>query len=436
MILNKGVTYSENIADSLHTIISLNIESEYDLGILFRLSADHNILNQYTKYLKKKEHLRPILINSLATNDHYKRAFDFISQYEYDPTLFPQVVERSIKSGVRYLVKCIYFSSKSESLSLYRVMEILDGLPAALVIFVEELFNKGKLEDIQIVCNQFKLWDSLDFMDKANLSKLLMLKKNKCSPKKQDDYFGPDDNKFFKMPITEQDIKFIDSPFKVDLAAPLLAEQIIGLDSEWRPDVCKGHEVKTAILQLSGEKSFVIIDLCKLGNDERLDEFLTKLFSSPSIYKVGLGINGDLNNLAHSYPNMKCFKKIESLIELADVASDSGCKKKSLADICKHAIDKTLCKSETMSNWELRPLRLKQLHYAIADAYTCVLALKKYMEENKLSPENYIYSYTYTPKDATFKKVAVLANKLFDINIIRESRKAMRGVSLIQNNKN
>ena len=433
--LNKGVMNKNNSIDALHCIISLDMEKEYDVGIMLRLIADFEVLSSFTKYFKKKECLRPILINALATNKHNRRAFDFIRQYGYDYLLFPQVLERSMKAGVRYLAQChLKQSNECEFIPFEQLLGLFSGLPAAQILLVEEFLYQGENEKTQIICNEFKLWDSFDMLDKPTQKKLSGLKKEKPKPLKVTDFFGPEGSKCFAMPIKETDIIFVDSPFKVDLAAPLLLEQFIGLDTEWRPALCQGHNPRTSILQLSGEKCFVIIDLIKLGNDEKLNEFIGKLFKSNTIYKVGVAIINDLAKLCYCYPELKSFRTVNSVIDICDMAADYGCSKKGLSEICKNILGISLCKAETQSNWEKRPLKLKQLHYAIADAYTGVLVAKEVIKQIKVSPENYITTYTYSQKE--FKETAhtIRESDLFSLDVIRASRKSMKDSSLILNN--
>jgi ribonuclease D len=40
-----------------------------------------------------------------------------------------------------------------------------------------------------------------------------------------------------------------------------------------------------------------------------------------------------------------------------------------LGHVCEQILGKSICKAERMSNWENRPLRKAQLHYATLDAY-------------------------------------------------------------------
>jgi len=52
-----------------------------------------------------------------------------------------------------------------------------------------------------------------------------------------------------------------------------------------------------------------------------------------------------------------------------------------LTDIVKVMQGKAMCKLEQLSNWEKRPLRKSQMHYATLDAYLLTVVFKKLVSE-------------------------------------------------------
>ncbi len=43
-------------------------------------------------------------------------------------------------------------------------------------------------------------------------------------------------------------------------------------------------------------------------------------------------------------------------------------------------LGKELCKAQTLTNWQRRPLRKNQLHYAALDAYVVIKIYDKFIE--------------------------------------------------------
>mmetsp|Transcript_5585 Transcript_5585/g.3968 ORF Transcript_5585/g.3968 Transcript_5585/m.3968 type:complete len:125 (+) Transcript_5585:1587-1961(+) len=78
--------------------------------------------------------------------------------------------------------------------------------------------------------------------------------------------------------------------------------------------------------------------------------------------------------LCKSFQQVKQFLDLQTYFLFAkkqDTSMVQGLKK-----VVKAVLEKELCKAEQTSNWENRPLRLSQQHYAALDAYSLVVMTK------------------------------------------------------------
>ncbi|GMP40019.1 hypothetical protein CsSME_00010636 [Camellia sinensis var. sinensis] len=144
--------------------------------------------------------------------------------------------------------------------------------------------------------------------------------------------------------------------------------KVVGIDCEWKPNYEKGSKPnKVSIMQIASEKMVFIIDLIKLFEDvpDILDNCLTRILHAPRILKLGYNFQCDVNQLAHSYGELMCFKHYEMLLDIQNVFKEP---RGGLSGLAMKILGAGLNKTRRNSNWEQRPLTRNQLEYAALDA--------------------------------------------------------------------
>lgn len=198
---------------------------------------------------------------------------------------------------------------------------------------------------------------------------------------------------------------------------------IVGMDSEWKPGFC-GQIQKIALLQLAVKDKAYLLDistLLRLFRATEWEDFAQRIFCNETILKLGYGIECDLKMLMRTLPAMerpmmkvrrivnleilaKKIMKFEEVLLDEDEENDkikplttgddedddeksetatfsvgySKSEEKGLSDLVRKCFGKPLHKSEQMSDWERRPLRIEQIRYAALDAYV-LLELYDYL---------------------------------------------------------
>ena len=199
-----------------------------------------------------------------------------------------------------------------------------------------------------------------------------------------EDYFAPYEYNCMKLPLKIKDIIFVDSlqKFKKISELSLIDKNypFIGFDSEWKSTTSIfDKENGVSIIQLATKNKVIILDMVKINSFsfEELKEF-TNVFMEIFKEKTVIGFNYkmDMDNIKN--PEIKnCFNEIKSLDLINVYESKFKTKCPGLKKVCKEILKKDLCKYEQISNWENRPLRLRQLHYAALDAYVLLILYEK-----------------------------------------------------------
>ena len=274
-----------------------------------------------------------------------------------------------------------YFLFKDQ-LSIQTLIELTSDCDLASAGLIDCLFQFPKLEPwINRVISYLlqERQNAIPYVKKIYLDSFVNIPSVKYIPKS--DTYGPNNFSYAQMP--DIPIYFISRTEELSVLNWEESE-IVSLDSEWKLELGKFKTSKISILQIGKPDVVYIIDLIALHTSPELDSKLFQLFSNPKIMKIGVGFDYDMVKLKDCYKDMTCFKEI--LYNYLDLIilhkkiydKDPG----GLANLSEIHLKTPLCKFEQKSNWELRPLRNAQLHYAALDVYICLAIYDKYREQN------------------------------------------------------
>jgi hypothetical protein len=327
----------------------------------------------------------------MCTNKHCKIAGKIIDNAGLNPEDFPELVERLSKSSIRYFLNV-------DDMGMYQLIDLVEDSPQMLAYIAEELEFQGKKvkNSWQAGLASLIAKNHPDCPIRLNIRQALQSQSPRVVPS-TDDCFSPLQPELdICFPLPRDCIKFISLP--EELTSLNLSGEVIGIDCEWRPSIVKFQKFKVSIIQLACEDQVFLVDLLALNMSEELDEKLLNLMQGKQ-FKVGVSFEGDRKMLLQSYPHMKAFQK--PLVNYVDLISAYGKVHRNspggLAGTCELVLNKGLCKYEQRSNWEKRPLRESQVHYAALDAYVQIVALRELARFSGLDLDEFVAEFKSFP---------------------------------------
>jgi len=265
----------------------------------------------------------------------------------------------------------------------------------------ERLMERVK-NDIRLMC-ELGIDENLFRLNRAKVSKNI-----KCAyPKK----------------IDKETIRFLPStrysgkPIIVDSAElalnsidEILQENLLGFDTETRPNFGKGKHHTVSILQLAGASKVWIFMLHRL--DSILPE-IYKIFEKEDIKKVGVAVHGDIKSLKEH-----CDFEPKGFIDIAEYTQPIGIVNTGLRNLTALFFGERLSKAAQLSNWENYPLEPKQIEYAATDAWISrrlfVEVLRSLNIDSHMLEPDYPYEKPRISIKLIFRKMGKLIKKITD----------------------
>ena len=159
-------------------------------------------------------------------------------------------------------------------------------------------------------------------------------------------------------------IVVVSTPAQAESAVDyLLAQPVLGLDTETRPSFTKGKHYKCSLLQVANQSICFLFRLNYIG----MCPAIARLLGDKTVTKVGLAWNNDLLGLRE----LGEFE-VGSFVDLQDLVREIGIEDQSLVKIYANLFGERISKADRLSNWERDILKDTQKIYAAIDAWACV----------------------------------------------------------------
>ena len=124
----------------------------------------------------------------------------------------------------------------------------------------------------------------------------------------------------------------------------LLAQPILGIDTETRPSFKKGRLNQVALLQVSTHDVCFLFRLNLIG----MPQAVVRLLEDQSVPKIGLSLHDDLMMLQRRVEFNRGY-----FIDLQDKVKEIGVEDMSLQKLFANFFNQRISKRERLSNWEM-----------------------------------------------------------------------------------
>lgn len=166
----------------------------------------------------------------------------------------------------------------------------------------------------------------------------------------------------------------------------LLAQPILGVDTETRPSFHRGQNFSVALLQVATRDTCFLFRLNHIG----MAKAVKRLLEDTTVPKIGLSWHDDLRGLQQ----LGKFRP-GNFIDLQDHVSEVGIEDLSLQKLYANLFGQKISKRDRLTNWEADVLKDNQKVYAATDAWACIMLYDE-LQRLKLTGD---YELTIQPEE-------------------------------------
>lgn len=172
--------------------------------------------------------------------------------------------------------------------------------------------------------------------------------------------------------IWEGEICVVSTPEDAQAALPeLMAQPVLGFDTETRPAFRKGESYLPALIQFATNDKAWIFQLDRINDDS----VLADLLQHPAPLKTGVSITDDIADL-----RKRAEFEPDGFLDLGTVAEQAGMHTRGLRNLAANLLGFRISKSAQTSNWARPDLTEKQIRYAATDAWVGYLLFHRMRE--------------------------------------------------------
>jgi ribonuclease D len=151
----------------------------------------------------------------------------------------------------------------------------------------------------------------------------------------------------------------------------LLGSDLLGFDTETKPNFKKGRKHQVSLIQLSTSNLACLFRINKIG----IPDELLKLLSDPAVIKAGVAVHDDIRFLS----GVKKFYA-RGFVDLQTFVKDYGIQSSGLKKLTAIILGFRISKRQQVTDWEADNLSEAQQIYAATDAWVCYEIYRKLTE--------------------------------------------------------